>query len=86
MRREELIERLADKEHASWSHWMTYLFSRCEELPDGSLVIPSALVERWERQAQTAYSDLLEKEKQADRNEVEEILPIIYAFVAGWTR
>src|SRR5690349_13503273 len=29
MSREELIERLADKEHASWARWMGYLFSKC---------------------------------------------------------
>ena len=28
MTRDELIERLADAEHASWARWMDYLFSK----------------------------------------------------------
>lgn len=80
----ELIERLADKEHASWARWMEYLFSKCEPLPDGSLVIPFPYVVRWRRQAETPYVGLSELEKQSDRNEVAHILPIIkeYAYAA----
>src|SRR5260221_6026946 len=77
MTEQELIEQLADKEHASWAHWMQYLFSMCTHLPDGRLVIPGMLVVRWERQANTNYADLSEQEKQSDRDEVAHILPII---------
>lgn len=72
-----LIEQLAEKEHGSWSHWMRYLFTQCVENSDGSVTIPSALVERWTRQANTNYTDLTEKEKQSDRNRVKLILPLI---------
>ena len=72
-----LIEQLADKEHASWAHWMQYLFSTCIHHPDGSLTIPGHLVVRWERQANTNYAELSEREKQSDRDEVAHILPII---------
>ena len=66
MDKDTLVEQLADHEHASWSHWMKYLFSRCTENPDdGSMTIPPALVAQWHRQAETAYSDLTEKEKYA---------------------
>ncbi len=77
MTEHELIEQLAAKEHAGWAHWMDYLFSVCEPLPDGSLVIPFPLVERWQRQVTTPYARLSEREKQSDRNEVVHILPII---------
>lgn len=80
MNETELIEALADKEHAGWAHWMTYLFSRCERRPDGSAVIPPDLVERWQRQVETPYVALSEREKQSDRDEVTHILPIIRAF------
>ena len=78
----ELTELLAEKEHAGWSHWMTYLFSVSEARPDGSVVIPTHLVERWQRQSMTGYADLSEREKQSDRRQVEHILPIIneYAY------
>lgn len=77
----ELIEALADKEHASWSHWQSYLFSVCEQHEDGSMTIPAALVDHWERQIATPYADLSEREKQSDRNEVAKILPIIREYM-----
>jgi hypothetical protein len=77
MTEEELIEQLADKEHASWARWMEYLFSRCKGHFDGSATIPADLVERWLRQINTPYAQLSDQEKQSDRDEVEHILPII---------
>lgn len=74
-----LIEALADAEHASWARWTDYQFGRCKANPDGSLTIPAALVERWRRQAATPYADLSEAEKESDRKEVREILPLIQA-------
>ena len=77
MSKEELIEQLSEKEHVSWAHWMHYLFSKCESLPDGSMVIPSELATHWKRQTYTSYENLSEREKQSDRDEVAHILPII---------
>jgi hypothetical protein len=86
MNEQELIEQLADKEHASWARWMKYLFDVCEAYsivdPDGfdrykGVLIPPELVERWQLQIDTPYADLSEKEKQSDRDEVAHILPII---------
>src|SRR5258708_2258248 len=77
MNEQELIEQLADKEHASLAHWMQYLFSMCIHHPDGKLTIPGHLVARWERQANTNYAELSEQEKQSDRDEVAHIMPII---------
>ncbi len=84
MTESELIEQLADKEHASWARWMEYLFSKCEPLSDGSLVIPFPYVVRWRRQTETPYVGLSDNEQQSDRNEVAHILPIIkeYAHAA----
>ncbi len=79
-REQALIEALSDKEHEGWSHWMRYLFSTCDKAADGSLIIPAALVKRWQRQIDTSYAQLSEREKQSDRNEVAHILPLIHAF------
>jgi hypothetical protein len=76
---EDLIEKLADAEHASWARWMDYLFGRCYPEIDGSLMIPADLVARWQRQVATPYADLGESEKQSDRNEVAHIVPFIAA-------
>jgi hypothetical protein len=82
MNKQELIEALADKEHASWAHWMDYLFSKCVNTVQGDLVIPQGLALRWRRQANTVYADLSEREKQSDRDEVAHILPFIEAYKA----
>ncbi len=80
MSEQELIEQLADKEHASWSHWMDYLFSKCKSTVEGDVIIPCDLAWRWSQQADTSYADLTEQEKQSDRDEVVHILPIIKEF------
>lgn len=74
---DELIERLADAEHASWSRWMKFLFSTCRPNDDGSMTIPTSLVVRWHRQMRTPYSALTEAEKESDREEVRRILPLL---------
>lgn len=80
----ELIEQLADKEHASWARWMDYLFSKCvnSTLNPGDLVIPAHLVEHWRKEVATTYADLPERIKQSDRDEVAHILPIIQEYRA----
>lgn len=86
MTEDELIEQLADKEHASWARWMQYLLNKCVAHwtvnADGfdqynGVLIPPGLVEHWQRQIRTPYADLSEQEKQSDREEVAHILPII---------
>jgi len=93
MTKDELIEQLADAEHASWARWMQYLFSRCEDRydidADGSYmgrIIPPELVGHWRRQVETPYKDLSEREKQSDRDEVAHILPIIEEYEKQRTR
>ncbi len=78
MSESELIEQLADKEHASWARWMDYLFSKCVDVNGHEYVlIPHDLADHWKRQANTPYAELSEHEKQSDRDEVAHILPII---------
>lgn len=81
MTEQELIEALADKEHARWARWMDYLFSKCERQSDGSLVIPANRVDHWQHEIDTSYADLPERYKQSDREEVAHILPIIEEYV-----
>ncbi|MCL4535296.1 MAG: hypothetical protein M1370_09090 [Bacteroidetes bacterium] len=76
----DLLEQLADAEHAGWSRWMIYLFDQCIVNKDGSLTIPAHLVDHWRRQANTQYASLSEPEKEADRDEVRRIIiPILVA-------
>ena len=66
----ELVEVLANIEHQRWSKWQKYLHNKCIENEDGSLTIPTELVDRWTRQMNTDYKDLTELEKESDREQV----------------
>jgi len=68
-------------EHASWARWMEYLFSKSDRNENGELVIPESLIWRWQKQIDTPYEYLSEREKQSDRDEVAKILPIIDRYV-----
>lgn len=74
------LEELAAIEHARWSHWQKYMHSKCEPGPNGCLIIPRELVERWERQANTDYERLPEAEKRSDRSQVLRYLPMFQRF------
>ena len=84
--REALTELLAAAEHERWAHWQRYLHGRCVRQPDGGLLIPSDLVERWERQMETPYPELPEEERKSDRELVERLLPEIEAILARGRR
>lgn len=77
----ELLEKLASIEHERWSAWQSYLHSKCKRNKDGSLVIPSELVARWERQINTKYEDLSEGEKDSDRSQVLRYLPTVKKYM-----
>jgi hypothetical protein len=72
-----LIDQLADIEHERWAHWQRYMHSKCLRKPDGSLLVPAELVARWEKQIETKYAELDDKEKESDREQVRKYLPVI---------
>ena len=76
---DEIIDALASVEHERWSHWQRYVHEQATPQPDGSLLVPVHLVKRWEKQINTDYSSLSEREKESDREQVRKYLPIIAA-------
>jgi hypothetical protein len=72
-----LIEELAAIEHDRWAHWQRYMHEKAVRQPDGGLLVPPELVEKWERQIATPYADLSDDEKESDREQVQCYLPII---------
>ena len=68
------VEQLAAIEHEHWAHWQRYMHGTAIKQPDGSLLIPSELVSRWEKQIATPYADLSDAEKQSDRDQVQKYL------------
>ena len=66
----DLFEKLAAIEHERWSDWQKYVCSQCMTDCEGNYVIDRELFKQWDRQSQTAYADLSEKEKESDRDQV----------------
>lgn len=79
-----LLEELARIEHERWSKWQRYMHDKALRQADGSLLIPPELVERWERQMTTPYDGLSEREKESDREQVREYLPVVKRAVAAY--
>lgn len=73
---ERFIEQAAAMEHARWARWQKYLFSKSIMDSSGARITID-LVERWNRQIETPYSELSEAEKESDRKEAREYLPLI---------
>jgi len=68
----ELREKLAEIEHQRWADWQKYLHSKIEYSTDDEYgKIPLYLIDGWERQIKTPYSELSEKEKDSDREQVD---------------
>lgn len=77
-----ITEELAALEHERWSHWQRYMHEQGKRESDGSIIIPAALVTRWDNQATTAYANLSEREKDSDREQVARYLPVIIETLA----
>lgn len=76
-RLEGMKDTLATLEHERWSHWQQYMHSKASKQPDGSMIVPAELVERWERQMSTDFDELSESEKDSDRKQVDRYIPVI---------
>lgn len=74
---DELREQLADEQHAIWSHWMKYMFSCGAYQSNGAWVMPAEKVERWQRQMDTPYDDLTDKEREFDRHQADKVLAVV---------
>lgn len=80
---ESLMEELAAIEHKRWSRWQAFMHAQGNRQPDGSLVLTPALVRKWDRQIASGYAELSEVEKESDREQVRQYLPLIAAAFAG---
>lgn len=72
-----MFEALAAEQHKIWAHWMEYQFSCGTFEADGSWTMPAHKVERWQRQLNTPYEELTEKEKESDRDQALKILAVL---------
>ena len=89
---EEFVEKGANLEHDRWARWQKYMFSKCKkhiilkkegqfgelkEFETGALIVPKSLVDKWFRQIDTPYSELSKEEKESDRKETRNYLPLL---------
>lgn len=76
--RERLLEKLSSIEHGRWSKWKKYIYSKCiPSSDDGIWQIGEEWLTKWQRQIDTPYEELSEKEKDSDREQVLSYLPIL---------
>lgn len=75
----ELREKLAAIEHERWADWQRWMHKKARMTDQGHLIIDREDVERWERQIATPYSDLSEKEKASDMEQVDRYWQLITA-------
>jgi len=84
---EEFIEKGADLEHTRWSKWQEYMHGFCIEktitppetanMSYQAMTFPKKFFDRWQKQINTQYKNLTEKEKESDRKEVEVYIPLL---------
>lgn len=79
---EALREALSDLSHSIWSSWMRWMLSIGTFNEDGSWTMPVELVKAWQRQIETPYAQLTEREKDLDREQADKILKMI-EFMGG---
>ena len=72
----EFREKVADLAHRQWSGWMIWLYSKCNHSSDGGLEIPVEWVQHWQRQMETDYADLPERDKISDRKEADKFIAL----------
>lgn len=76
----ELREQLAAIEHERWADWQKYMHSVGEvHIIDGKafLCFTQERINAWNKQIETPYSELSEKEKDSDREQVDRYWPLI---------
>jgi len=72
------IEKGANLEHIRWAKWQNYLHSFLEWSNEiNAWALPNEKKEHWQRQIQTPYSMLSESEKESDRKEVRQYIPLL---------
>ena len=82
----DLVETIADFFHMNWSHWMKYLYTKLEQYDstggfkdydEDDFLMDRSDYDHWERQINTPYSELSEKEKDSDREWAIKLLKLI---------
>lgn len=77
--KQQIREKLAAIEHERWADWQKWCHKVIRQ-NDPNLQTENVLM-RWDKQIETPYADLSEKEKQSDREQVDRYWPIIESLI-----
>ncbi len=71
----EFVEKGANLEHDRWARWQSW----CHKILRGSCPSPKLerVLKHWDRQIATPYSELSEQEKESDRKETRDYIPLL---------
>lgn len=79
---EQLRENLATIEHERWGDWQQWCHRVLRtHLPDDYQPELDKVLERWDRQIETAYADLSDSEKASDLEQVDRYWPLIEKYI-----
>lgn len=78
---DELIEKLAAIEHERWADWQKWMHSMLKVNDSGEYTLPTEAIRGWDRQIETPYSELSEKEKESDREQVRRYWSLVGKFI-----
>lgn len=83
------LEALAALTHEMWAHWMTYMMTKATHVTGSTndsdfYTFPAGIIQRWERQRDTAYHALPSSEKVSDRELAAKMLPLLGIMLDGW--
>lgn len=89
--KQALRKELAAIEHQRWSDWMEYMLDCAVKSGDDNIGIrtcgwPTAQFEHWQRQIETDYADLSDKEKASDMEQVDRYWHLIDAYTKQQVR
>jgi hypothetical protein len=70
---QRLIELVAAWDHSAWAGWTRHMLDNLT--PEN--------IARWRRQIDTSYTDLSEREKDADRKEAISVLALVQSWIDG---
>ena len=80
---DNFVEKGADLEHDRWARWQKHIMENSFSIIDDydsseiTLKIPKEWWENWQRQITTSYSELSEEDKEKDRDETRNYIPLV---------
>lgn len=86
MKRSDFKNKLAEEVHAGLKGFINYILAKADHLPDGSIKIRKAYVERWKRMSNSTHYKLRENEKVWANTVTDRIMHVMSSFKKNATK